>query len=121
MLGEFEAYGPGWDRSLCLPFPPQASATPWPLSLKYFTVWPFSPLTLIKTYETAEVLRACVTRPTSHSWIRDSDHIPSFALLTAAALKGTFTGTNRLPGLMSVSVPESRRGRGQWTLPEELM
>lgn len=105
----------GWDRSLCLPFPPQASATPWPLSLKYFTVWTFSPLTLRKTYETAEVLRACITRPSSHSWIRDSDHIPSSSsLLAAAALKGTFTGTKRLPGFTSVSVPESqgRGGRG---------
>lgn len=55
-VGGVEACGPGpqgklqgWDRSLCLPFPPQASATPWPLSLKNFSVWPFSPLTLIKT------------------------------------------------------------------------
>lgn len=83
----------GWDRSLCPPFPPQASATPWPLSLKYCTVWTFSPLTLIKTYETAEVLRACVTRPSSHSRISDSDHIPSsFSLPAAAAPEGTSLG-----------------------------
>lgn len=72
-----------------------------------------------KNLVTVEVLRAFITRPSSHSWVSDSDHIPPSSQPAAAAWKELPLGQR--PSQLHACVCPWESGEGQWKLPEELV
>lgn len=85
----------------------------------YLTLWTFSPLTLITTYETAEVPRAGVTRPSSHSWVSDSASTDPPPDCSCSCPQRGFP-RDRAPSWLHVPVSrEPKRAPGK--LPEEGM